>query len=822
MTYRHQKIRTLWGLCVLGLIAIGCSDEGVSKFVEGNSSHISVQESKSLESASSEFRSNPVQSNDADQSKLDPLDQANVVTQQVGDSVSEESAEQNQRIPAHSEKLELESMEQRATDSAFEPIAPDASKPYHSAQVASDISEDRETPGLEDRTQDKVVKLVVDSITLKDCVMRGEVQNSSDDHYARNVTVMIGSHDGEDSVQWHWPLTMLPGESAPFEVQIGWFPHTYNSANYGDMQYALNIENWNYFANTYLDVVAELSLTPDLKRSFQLNADGTEFLVMYQNPGHRFLVYDERALELESSKRWYRHGREQSVISALSFASALPGDFVLSNDIDPIVSEFTLYKYTDLFYVPSRLYPDIYQAGVDDSVTNVKAYQAYKRGPRMIDVRELVPHSIPEEADAQGLLLDRELIPKTDFVNYDRSDGEQAYLQLLAPHYFFEELPTRNVAGESSTHREPSVGYYISDDVWIGGVSHREVSSTGYSWPTLVDENRGSCYASGPLCVGDFILQGQMATHFTDVLGRQGPCPSFEANVSISSDSGISVDQNSITLHGQEIRGLIHNPSRNLLARDVAVIAKLGDSEIQLGEWRWPLSVQPGEHAPFEISHHLSNLRSEDIQFQVSAKLSEDLDPTRSFLLNTFAGGRVYGAEFRHLYDDMPFASPHPMYYEIKPRQVLDYHVIQLTPGIRYTKNEFLELYGGAVRLEDIKGVELFSFKDIYARLEAPDSHPELAKIATTQHIHDLRAYAARFDEDMRVVDVEEISLFTPIYGVSNLDQQYVEVDAIPAPNRWSPNAVRLLLITPYEDEEDMNRGRYSQVWIGGASESVG
>ena len=821
MIRQNQKIQISWGLCVLALLLVSCSNEQLPEAVEGDLRHIFVEGLNGPESVDSAFRSNPAQSNDGDEFGLDPSNQANVAVLKMSDSAVEYLEDQNQQFPAHPEKLELGILEEQETDNALEPVAPDTSKLYHSGQNEPDISEDREALGLNDRTQGKVIRLVADSITLTDCVMRGEIRNLSDDQYARNVTITIGSLEGVESVQWHWPLTMKPGENAPFELQIDWFPHIYNFDNpIGDMQHALNIDNWNWFANTYLDAEAEMSLVPDLKRAFELNSDDTEVEVLWQNPGHRFLIYDERALELESSQQWYRYGREQSVISVPSFASALPGDFVKSKDFDPMLSEFTLYKYSDLFYVPSRVYPNIYREAIDDTVTYVKVYQAHKRGSGVIDVWELIPHSVSEEVDAQDVLLDRQLDPKVDFVNYDVSPDEFAYVQLLRlPFDLPEQFPARNVAGQDSTHREPSVGYATSYDLWVGGVSHNEVSSSGDSLMTLGDENSASCYRLGPLCVGDFILQGQMAIQHTNVLGRFGSCPNLESDA--RPGNIIYVDRDSITLSDQEIRGLMYNSSQTEVARDVTVFASLENSEIQIGTWRWPLSMQPREPAPFEILHNVPDLKTEDLQFRVSAKLSEDADPTRSFLLETYTGGTVYGTDYKHLYEDMPFASPYPMYYEIRPGQIFDHNAITLLPRNRYTKSEFLKLYGDSVWLEEIEEMELFSFSDIYARLVPPDSHPELAKISTSQYIHDLRAFTAIVAGDGRVVDVKEVTLFTPVYGQANISEPFVEVDSIPAPNGWSPNAVRLMRIIPYEDEADMEEGYYSQVWIGGATEPV-
>jgi len=690
-----------------------------------------------------------------------------------------------------------------------------------SSEAVPSFSENKKALGLDDRTRDKTVRLVVDSITLNDCVMRGEIRNYSKDQYARDVTVTVSALDSEENIQWHWPLTVEPGESAPFEINIDWFPHTYDYDSSDQFrQRSLNMNQWNLFGNTYVDVEAKLSPVPDLKRAFEFNSDDTEVEILYQNTTHKFLIYDERALELEESKAWSRYGRQYSVISKPLFAFVFPGDMVKGNDAEPMISEFSLYKYTDVFYVPSRIYPDIYEAGEAYTVSDVRVYQAYKHGSRVIDVRELLPHSLVEGVSDEGLLINRKLTPVSDFTNFDISDGERIYLQLLDPYHFSKDFPIRNVNGEASTHQDDIQQVSVWGDLWIGGASHSEISPNGKPSIRLVDPDSNSCYALGPLCVGDFVLQGYIAVQIIDALGRTGACHSFETEA--ENGETIAVDYDSVTLLGQDIRGLIYNPSGENVARDVKVTASHKDSDTQLGTWRWPLALQPGEYAPFEITLQVSDLSIKQIEFQVSAQLSENADPTRSFLVETYIAGTVYGTDFLHLYEETPFAFRYPTHYEIKPGQFLDHNAIILTPGIRYTKEQFLELYRGAILSENLEGLELFSFQDLYARLEPPDSHPELAKIATNQYIHNLRAYAAIFDQNGRVVDVKEVPLFTPVYGRANISEPYVEVDSIPAPNRWSPNAVRIMQIVPYEDEADMNKGYYSQVWIGGATEPVG
>ncbi len=670
---------------------------------------------------------------------------------------------------------------------------------------------------LDDRTQDKAVKLVLDSITLNDCVMRGEIHNHSNDLYARDVTITVAALDSENSVEWHWPLTIMPGETAPFEVEISWFPHVYSHENpAGSMQYLLNAENWKVFGNTSFDITAELSLTPDIGRAFSVNSDGTEHIVLYQNPYHKFLVYDERALELEESKDWYRYGREYSPITRHSFDLVFPERLVIGKDIEPIVSEFNLYQFTDIYYTPSWLYPEVYEEDTHDLVSDVRVYQAYKSGNKIVDVWELIPHLVVEQEDSHGLLIDRQFIAKSDFINYDLSPGEDTYIQLLDPYYNHSNFPHRNSGG--GTLSSFAVSLFEQNFLWIGGVSHREISSIGDPSTTLPRSNGVSCFSSGALFSGDFNLIGQMAHQYIDNLGNYGILSTMGPDDIVPDE--VYVDDNSVTVVNHTIRGLLFNGSERSYARDVRVEAIHKETGMLLGMWHWPLSMQPSESAPFEIKHFESDLSFEEIQFEVSAALSDQPDPTRSFLVKSYAGGRVYGERFMDLYNYRPYDSE---YYEVEADYFLDQRAIHYGGRrSRYTKEEFLELYDGVLTMEDVEGLELFGFHDMYARLEPPDSHPELAKVITNQFIEGLRAFSALLDSEMRIVEVVELKPFTPVYGHSNMDKPYVTVDRIPAPNHWSPNAVRLLQITPYEDEADMDIGYYHLAWIGGASEPVG
>ncbi len=99
---------------------------------------------------------------------------------------------------------------------------------------------DREFP-LEER--DEVVVLA-DTVNVSDGVVRGLVHNLSEVFYARDVVVEV------DGLSWWWPLTLQPGERAPFEI-AGW--------NRSDDPIQAGLQ-----------VTANMSTTLDLSRSFDM------------------------------------------------------------------------------------------------------------------------------------------------------------------------------------------------------------------------------------------------------------------------------------------------------------------------------------------------------------------------------------------------------------------------------------------------------------------------------------------------------------------------------------------------------------------------
>ncbi len=788
LTIRFSK-KALCGFLLVVLTVSGCGEGEKSKVGDRDAAHTLVEELRMDQSSDVDISSHSGDSAGEGDSAVVSEGQDSEPAEPVADSVAEEGG---QYTWSFADLIEAGLIEPGGISlSGTEPLL-----------------------AWDDRTQNKTVRFVVDSITLNDCVMRGEIRNHSEDLYARNVTVTIGSINGEESAQWHWPLTMEPGETAPFEIRIGWFPHAREFYE-GELEEIV----WNLFGNTSIDIFAELSAFPDIRRAFRVNYDETPPIELYWAGEHRFPVYDERALELEASKYWYWNAEVYSATSRQRFGHIYPEELVKGKDIEPMVAEFIPYESADIYYLPSILYPEVYKAGENDIASNVRVYQAYKQGSRVIDVWELVPHSVLEHVDHSGLLIDRQFIPKNEFTNSELLRNVNAHILLLNPYNHLPDILERNSEGVGWTDdRSGWTDPQQVKNLWIGGVSHREVASADDSVAIVANATESSCYAPGGLHGIDGYFRGErrVEEHFT--LGYSGAFDKLEFD-GYTTDH-IYVDRDSIVMGKRAIRGLIHNGLEGHFARNVIVSVVHKDTKTLVGTWRWPLSLQPGERAPFEVWHSEPDLEVEQIEFRLDAILSEEVDPTRSFRIESLWGGRVYGEDFIDLYNYRPYDSD---YVEIETGTYLNQDVIDFGgPQNRYLKEDFLELYEDIIQPEGIEDIALFRFTDIYARLEPPPSHPELAKIVKAQYIDRLRAFVAILDSNGGVVEVNELTPFTPVYGHSNVDKSYVAVDRIPAPNLWSPNAVRLLVTIPYEDEADMEAGYGYQVWIGGASEPVG
>ena len=174
----------------------------------------------------------------------------------------------------------------------------------------------------------------------------------------------------------------------------------------------------------------------------------------------------------------------------------------------------------------------------------------------------------------------------------------------------------------------------------------------------------------------------------------------------------------SVTVADNTIRGLVQNLSDTLWARDMTVAA---DDK----KWVWPLTVQPGEIAPFEIEEWTGTTDPAAIDLQVTATLSTTIDISRAL-------------QFTNIQDD--FIGTWEQY---------------LT----------LNIYPAFAVPEPPDGE--FNYIEAFMDIEAPTSHPSLANQALNQTITGLTAYVAFIQglHSSRVTDVMPASTYYDRYA---------------------------------------------------------
>ena len=176
----------------------------------------------------------------------------------------------------------------------------------------------------------------------------------------------------------------------------------------------------------------------------------------------------------------------------------------------------------------------------------------------------------------------------------------------------------------------------------------------------------------------------------------------------------VRVRADTVTVVDSTIRGMVQNLSDNLWARDVTVA--VGDKK-----WVWPLTVQPGEVAPFEIENWTGATDPAAIDLQVTATLSTTIDISRALqftsIIDDFMGTWEQYQQDPNMYP--AFAVPDPPDGE-------------------------------------------FNYFEAIMDIEAPTSHPSLANQILNQTITGLTAYVA-FIQDLhseRVTDVMSASTY--------------------------------------------------------------
>ena len=197
-------------------------------------------------------------------------------------------------------------------------------------------------------------------------------------------------------------------------------------------------------------------------------------------------------------------------------------------------------------------------------------------------------------------------------------------------------------------------------------------------------------------------------------------------------ENAVKVMADKVTVIDGTIRGLVQNLSDTLWARDVAVAA--GDKK-----WVWPLTVQPGEVAPFEIEGWTGTTDPAAIDLQVTATLSATVDVSRALMF--IAGYDWQGTWDQYIASQFPdFAVPEPPAGE-------------------------------------------FSYTQAMVGPEAPTSHPSLADQTLNQTINDLRAYVAFIDwSTHKVIEVREATTYddkviVTIHGNEHTNYEVTQID---------------------------------------------
>lgn len=243
----------------------------------------------------------------------------------------------------------------------------------------------------------------------------------------------------------------------------------------------------------------------------------------------------------------------------------------------------------------------------------------------------------------------------------------------------------------------------------------------------------------------------------------------------------VRVLDESVAVRDGVLRGLVRNWSRTHFAYGVTVVA---DGL----EWEWPLSIQPGEAAPFEIENWSGSVDPAEIDFAVEAEMSPEVDISRAWIIVMHPGVEMTGAS--------------QLRQKGYPPEVVD----------TLPKDGTVPFFYGELNA---------SYVDPYSFIDS-SLHPSLAEIAGMVVIEDLRGYVAFVeisDDREQVIDVIRIPLLTVEVGINDTtgerNHRHVIVNQYPykRTHTWattySNSRLELGWHRPYPS--------YEMVWVGGA-----
>ncbi|WP_419839543.1 hypothetical protein [Candidatus Poriferisodalis sp.] len=175
--------------------------------------------------------------------------------------------------------------------------------------------------------------------------------------------------------------------------------------------------------------------------------------------------------------------------------------------------------------------------------------------------------------------------------------------------------------------------------------------------------------------------------------------------------------EDSLTVVDGVLRGMVRNWSRVLWAYEVTVTAHGRIFE-------WPLSVQPGEIAPFEIGAWDGPVDTHRIGIEVAARMVPEADLSRAF--EFFFGrpwwGNAYDVPYdypQHIHEALPQEGSHELYLAYAQFAEPDSHPWTADPGALagWRSGDILESLVTQVRIDDLR-----AYLALFAYSYVPDS----------------------------------------------------------------------------------------------------
>lgn len=250
----------------------------------------------------------------------------------------------------------------------------------------------------------------------------------------------------------------------------------------------------------------------------------------------------------------------------------------------------------------------------------------------------------------------------------------------------------------------------------------------------------------------------------------------------LDSADPVSVVPESLAYEAGTLRGLVRNWSPTRFAYEVHV-------SIDGAAWRWPLSVQPGELAPFELTSLGLDAPPKAEDLEVRARLRDESDLSRAF---DFGCSPPW---FEGNADDLRFRVPDVVYDTLPPqgRHAMVYYCADADSSIA----------------------------------SRPDWEDDLRPVT----IDDLRSYVAFIDYSGKVIEIRQLTVFTEYFvddedGSSKARTQVInaipDVRVFDGESRWSSSA-RVAFAAPDIGDSDDGWIRSASwvLWLGGAHQPL-